>query len=68
LKRLNYNIFLSIFVICSIVKAEPVNIEIAQLVAGNIFAERSSTGSSDGFNIHSIEILERVEGIIEVVE
>ena len=38
-----------------VLMAAPVNLEKAQRVANNIYAERSNTGTLDGFNLRSID-------------
>ena len=38
--------------------AAPVDINKARRVAGNIYAERSNTGTLDNFNVRSIDMLE----------
>ena len=38
--------------------ADPVDLNKAQRVAGNIYAERSNTGTMDGFNVRSVDILD----------
>ena len=42
----------------SILLAIPVELEKAQRVAGNIYAERSNTGTMDDFNVRSVDILD----------
>ena len=38
--------------------AAPVDLNRAQRVAGNIYAERSNTGTMDGFNLRSVDIID----------
>ncbi len=53
----NRFIIISLFISC-ILMAAPVDLEKAQRVAGNIYAERSNTGTMDGFNLRSVNILD----------
>ncbi|SVC84448.1 uncharacterized protein METZ01_LOCUS337302, partial [marine metagenome] len=41
-----------------ILMAAPVDLNKAQRVAGNIYAERSNTGVMDGFNLRSVDIID----------
>ena len=41
-----------------ILMAAPVDLSRAERVAGNIYAERSNTGTMDGFNLRSVDILD----------
>ena len=47
-----------IFSAASLLIGAEVSIEKAQRVAGNIFAERSNTGTMDGFNLRSVDIFD----------
>ena len=38
--------------------ADPVDLSKAQRVAGNIFAERSNTGTMDGFHLRSVDVID----------
>ena len=38
--------------------AAPVDLNKAQRVAGNIYAERSNTGAMDGFNLRSVDVID----------
>jgi len=44
--------------VASLLIGAEVSIEKAQRVAGNIFAERSNTGTMDGFNLRSVDIFD----------
>ncbi len=50
-------IIISVLLSC-ILQAAPVDLEKAQRVAGNIYAERSNTGTMDGFNLRSVDIFD----------
>ena len=47
-----------IFSVASLLIGAEVSVEKAQRVAGNIFAERSNTGTMDDFNIRSVDIID----------
>ncbi len=47
-----------IFSVASLLIGAEVSVEKAQRVAGNIFAERSNTGTMDDFNIQSVDIID----------
>ncbi len=53
----NRIIIISVLISC-ILMAAPVDLNKAQRVAGNIYAERSNTGAMDGFNLRSIDIVD----------
>ena len=53
----NRFIIISVLLICSLIAA-PVGLEKARRVAGNIYAERSNTGTMDGFTLRSVDILD----------
>ncbi len=53
----NRFIIISLLISC-ILMAAPVDLNRAQRVAGNIYAERSNTGTMDGFNLRSVDILD----------
>ena len=42
----------------SLLISAPISLEKAEIVAANIYAERSNTGKTDGFRISSIDILD----------
>ena len=42
----------------SIILADPVDLNRAERVASNIYAERSNSGTIDGFNVSSVNILD----------
>ncbi|HJM94880.1 MAG TPA: C10 family peptidase, partial [Candidatus Marinimicrobia bacterium] len=50
-------IIISVLISC-ILMAAPVDLNKAQRVAGNIYAERSNTGVMDGFNLRSVDIID----------
>ena len=50
-------IIISVLLSC-ILQAAPVDLEKAQRVAGNIYSERSNTGTMDDFNIQSVDIID----------
>ena len=47
----------SVLIGCVLIAA-PVDLDKAQRVAGYIYAERSNTGTMDGFNLRSVDILD----------
>jgi len=47
-----------IFSVASLLIGAEVSVEKAQRVAGNIYAERSNTGTMDGFNLRSVDIFD----------
>ena len=53
----NRFIIISVLISC-ILMAAPVDLNKAQRVAGNIYAERSNTGTMDGFNLRSVDIID----------
>ena len=50
-------IIINVIISC-ILMAAPVDLNKAQRVAGNIYAERSNTGTMDGFNLRSVDIID----------
>ena len=50
-------IIISVLISC-ILMAASVDLNKAQRVAGNIYKERSNTGTRDGFNLRSVEIID----------
>ena len=53
-----YRLVIMSALITCILMSTPVDLEKAQRVAGNIYAERSNTGNMDGFNLRSVDILD----------
>ena len=53
----NRFIIISVIISC-ILMAAPVDFNKAQRVAGNIYAERSNTGTMNDFNIQSVDIID----------
>ena len=51
----NRLIIISVLISC-VLMAAPVDLNKAQRVAGNIYAERSNTGTMEGFNLRSVDI------------
>ena len=47
--------------------AAPVDLDKARRVAGYIYAERSNTGTMDGFNLRSVDILDE-DAVGEIVK
>ena len=64
----NRLIILSVLFSC-ILMAASVDLNKAQRVAGNIYAERSNTGTMDGFNLRSVDIIdEAIKTVIPAAE
>ena len=53
----NRFIIISVLISCILTSA-PVDLNKAQRVAGNIYAERSNIGTMDGFNLRSVDIFD----------
>ena len=50
-------LIISVLISC-ILMAAPVDLNKAQRVAGNIYAERSNNGAMDGFNLRSVDVID----------
>ena len=55
---INNSFKLLVLILSTLVMGAEVDLEKAQRVAGNIYAERSNTGTMDDFNIQSVDIID----------
>ena len=66
---MNHRLIIFNIIISCVLIAAPVDLNKAQRVAGNIYAERSNTGTIDDFNLRSVDIIdENSENLIYIFQ